>query len=194
MKTSPRVLPLFRSDGQARVLTQVFLRGGDEGVSLTEIAARANLSASAVHHEVVRLERAGLVRSRRVGRTRLVQADGRSPFHRDLTSLLLKAFGPEVVLREELQAVAGVDEAYVFGSWARRYAGESGPAPGDIDVLVVGRVDPDAVYAACRRVESRLGLEVNPVVISPTEWDTPRSTFVEHIRESELVPVVGELE
>ena len=43
-----------------------------------------------------------------------------------LTELLLRSFGPRQMLTEELEGVEGIEEAYLFGSWAARYAGEAG--------------------------------------------------------------------
>jgi predicted nucleotidyltransferase len=187
MKTLPRGLPLFRSDGQAQVLAEIFV--GAEGVSLSEIARRRGLSPATVHHEVDRLERAGLVRSTRVGRTRVVHPDESSPVFLELSSLISKTLGPLTVLTEELEAVSGIAEAYIFGSWARRYAGEPGPAARDVDVVVIGDPTPDDVFAACRRAEDRLKIEVNPVLLTFEEWSEDASPFIEQLKDDPLVPV-----
>jgi hypothetical protein len=47
------------------------------------------------------------------------------------------------VLAEELGGVEGIDSAYLFGSWAARYAGEAGRPPADLDVPVIGATDRD---------------------------------------------------
>ncbi|HEU4753772.1 MAG TPA: nucleotidyltransferase domain-containing protein, partial [Armatimonadota bacterium] len=143
-----------------------------------------------VQRELARLERAGLLRSRRIGRARLVRADEGSPYHRELRALLEKAFGPEAALRELLSDVNGIEEAWIFGSWARRYLGEEGAPPGDIDLLVVGAPRPDDLYRACRRAEARLGLPVNPSVVSPAEWESTESGFVRAVREEPRVPLL----
>ena len=36
------------------------------------------------------------------------------------------------------RAIRGIGEAYLFGSWARRYVGERGAPPGNIDVVIIG--------------------------------------------------------
>ena len=74
------------------------------------------------------------------------------------------------MLGHALGAVEGIDEAWVFGSWADRYIGHPGPPPADIDVAVVGTASLNAVRAACRALEPRIGLEVNPVVLSRRQW------------------------
>jgi len=57
----------------------------------------------------------------------------------------------------------------IFGSWAARYRGTVGPRPYDVDVLVIGDIERAAVYAAADRAETRLGMQVNPVVRSAAQ-------------------------
>jgi predicted nucleotidyltransferase len=163
------LLPLFRSRLQAALLARLFLLAPD-GESLAELARRLDADPASVQREVSRLENAGLLASRRVGNARIVRADPASPIYPELRALLEKAFGPAPLLEAELSLVPGVREAYIFGSWARRFAGEPGALPRDIDVLVIGTADPDDVYRAVQAVEDRIGIEVNPVVIDEDEW------------------------
>ena len=73
------------------------------------------------------------------------------------------------VVAEEFAGIEGIDEAHLFGSWAARYAGEIGRAPGDIDVLVIGAPDRDVAYEAAERASRRLAHEVN-VTFRSREW------------------------
>ncbi len=66
----------------------------------------------------------------------------------------------------------GVEQAYLHGAWAARHLGEQGRAPGDIDVLVVGRSARAHVDAALDGLEDRLGREVNVTYVSPERWAT----------------------
>jgi predicted nucleotidyltransferase len=61
------------------------------------------------------------------------------PDTRDLVTVVL---GPAEVLSQELYGLKEISGAAVFGSWAARLAGEPGPSPADIDLLVVGRPRP----------------------------------------------------
>lgn len=186
----PPLLPLFRSNAQARLLTRIFLEGEPSGVPLGRLAAETAIAPATAHREIGRLEEAGLVQSARVGRERRIAANRASPFYPELDRLLLKAFGPAAELAEALDGVDAVDAAYVFGSWARRYRGEPGPYPQDIDLLVVGQPNPDDVYAACRRVEERIGFPIDVTILSPDEWLRPDSGFVRSLRTQPLVPLV----
>ncbi|HET9773041.1 MAG TPA: helix-turn-helix domain-containing protein [Acidimicrobiia bacterium] len=185
----PPLLPLFRSEHQLRLLGELFVYVG-EPRSVSELAAATAIPQATVSREVARLEEAGLLRSARRGRLRLVEPNDQLPYHHDLRSLLLKTIGPVAVLRQELSGLSGVDEAYVYGSWAARYHGEPGPAPRDIDLVVIGDPDLDALYAACRRAERELRIDVNPVVRSPAEWQRRQPGFLADVRKGALVSVV----
>jgi len=70
--------------------------------------------------------------------------------------------------------------------------GDAGPAPHDIDVMVVGKPDVDAVYEACTRVEAAVHRPVNPTILTPEEFAAP-SAFLDHVRSGLAVSVIGEL-
>lgn len=188
--SSPPLLPLFRSEHQLRLLGELFVYAPDPR-SVSELANVTGIPQATVSREVARLEEAGLVRSRRRGRLRLVEPNDQLPYYHELRSLLIKTIGPAAVLAHELSRVAGIDHAFIFGSWAARYHGERGPAPHDIDLVVIGEPDLDALYAACRRAEAELRLDVNPVVRSKAEWRRRGSGFLADVRKGPLVPLGG---
>jgi DNA-binding transcriptional ArsR family regulator len=86
------MLPLFRSQTQALVLTRLLLGPGEE--SITDLANTVGAYKNAVKHEVDRLEAAGLVSSRSVGRSRLVSVSAEEPVRGILLDLVLHTYGP----------------------------------------------------------------------------------------------------
>ena len=183
--------PLFRSDGQARLLAELFLSGTDE-LNLNELATRAGLAYGTVHREVRRLLDAGLLSERRVGQARLVRPNPESPLTQPVRDLLLVSAGPVPLLAAELRDIAGVQAAFLYGSFAARMRGEPGTAPNDIDVMVVGTPDPMAVYEACQRVGDQVGREVNATIMTPDELEE-HSGFLAQVRRSPTVAIVGDL-
>ena len=189
MRTSaPQLLPIFRSEGQGRLLARVYLRS-DRPATLADIARELQLDDGGLTREADRLERAGLIRSERVGRSRTLRPNEQSPYYPDLYSLLLKGFGPAALIGPALAGIAGVERAYLFGSWAARYSGEPGPAPGDVDVLVVGVPDRGDVYRAADALSDILKREVNPTIVSPERWDASEESFIRDVQDSPLIPL-----
>ena len=181
------MLPLFRSQTQALVLTRLLLGPGEE--SLTDLAIAVGTYKNAVKHEVDRLEAAGLVSSRPVGRSRLVSVSAGEPVRSILLDLVLHTYGPIHVVGEELSGVAGIAAAFIYGSWAARYVREPGPPPGDIDVLVVGDPDRDDLFDAVGRATTRLGKEVNVHVVTAAAWAKPKGAFLSAVKANPLAIV-----
>ena len=167
--STPSLLPIFRSRQQAELLALV-LGSTDTEFSLTDLAAQLSMPVSSVHREIERAESAGLVESRKIGNTRLVQANTESPYFKGLAEVLIRAFGPPQVLKEVLSPMDGIESAYIFGSWAASLAGDDNGRPvGDIDLLVLGSPDRDALYQALSTAEQRLGRPVQATV-RPAAW------------------------
>ena len=161
----------------------------DQEFSLTDLAARLAVPLSTLHREVVRLDEAGLIVSRTLGRYRLVRVNTSHPASPALTRLLEVTFGPRAVIAEEF-AIPGCEQVVIFGSWAERYAGAPGPPPRDIDVLVVGEVDRADLYESADRAHARLGIEVNPVVRTGEQWADPADALVAQIRSAPFTVVL----
>ncbi|MCA1842719.1 MAG: winged helix-turn-helix domain-containing protein [Actinobacteria bacterium] len=188
-RPTPSLLPILRSRQQGEILTAVL---GDPELehSLTSLAGRLRLPYPSVHREIERAEQAGLVTSRRLGNLRLVKANPQSPYYASLTDVLLKAFGPPVVIATELAGVVGITDAAIFGSWAARYHEQQGPRPvGDIDLLLLGNPDRDALYEAIARASDHLGREIQVTIRKPGWLATGTGTFHDTVTSRPLVTV-----
>ncbi|WP_428117230.1 ArsR/SmtB family transcription factor [Candidatus Poriferisodalis sp.] len=193
-RSAPALAPLFRSDQQLRILGVLFAGTGDE-LTVGAIAERARVAQATASREVARLEEHGLLVTRLLGRNRLVRPNWDLPWAPELRSILLQTVGVLGRLGDALAGVEDVDDAFVYGSWARRFVGEPGLFPNDIDVAVIGIAPLRVVRAACRDVEEDLRVEVNPIVIDHESWDSPSpEPFVAQIREQPLAPIMLEVE
>ena len=188
-RSAPALVPLFRSDQQLRILGVLFTAAGDE-FTIGELAERAEVAQATVSREIARLEEHGLVVTRAMGRNKLARPNWDLPWARELQSILVQTVGVLGRLGEALSGLQGVDEAFVFGSWAARYQGEPGPPPHDVDVVIVGDAALRTVRRAVRDVEQDLRIEINPTVTNRDRWDAEdRDPFTSQIRDQPLVPI-----
>lgn len=189
VQAASQLLPPLRSAFQGELLTWLFLHPDDE-YSATDLAKRFGVSLATASREADRLAAAGLVSTRRTGNLRLLRARTDSAIARPLTDLLAVTYGPLAILGDLLSRVSGVDEAYIFGSWAARYLGEPGPVPRDVDVLAIGEADDDDLYDAAQAAEERLGREVDIRRVSPETWGhSAADPFLESVRSRPTVPL-----
>lgn len=181
-------MPLLRSRAQGALLALLYLHP-DRDYSLSEAAREIGASIKVVHTEADRLTAAGLVTDTRRGTSRLLRAATDTPVARPLTDLLASTYGPLPVLTDILSGIGGVEAAYIYGSWAARYAGEAGGIPNDVDVLVIGTASLDELDDAADRAQRRLRREVNVRQVSPGYWEDPdpADPFMKHVRERPLV-------
>lgn len=189
MRTS-ELLPILRSRVQGDLLAWCFLHP-DLEASVTALARHCNAAVPTVQHEVARLVDGGLLLDRREGNVRLVRANTTTALARPLTELLMLSYGPRPVLTEALADVAGIDAAYIYGSWARRYEGENGPIPDDIDVLVVGNADRETLHDISLTTSKLLQRDVNIGRVSTKTWGAGTEPFVKTLQAGALVQVVG---
>jgi hypothetical protein len=140
-----------------------------------------------VSTEVNRLVTAGVLADERVGRTRLVRANAAYRLLDPLARILAATFGPEPVMTRLLTGVSGIDAAFIYGSWAARFAGTPGRQPGDVDVLAVGMPDRAELNEVVDAAESELGLPVQITRVSSKAWERAVEPFIRTIKDNPLI-------
>lgn len=191
---APALMPVFRSQNQGEILA-LLLSDPTAEYNLTELAgilgtADHPVAKQSVQKEVDRLVDAGILAQRYQGRNRLVRANTDHPAAEALTQLALVTFGPHTVIADEFSGLPGAEDVVIFGSWAARYRGETGHAPADIDVLVIGTAGRMATTDAARRAEERLRIPVNAQTCTADQWRDPQNwTLLIEIQQRPYVSV-----
>jgi DNA-binding transcriptional ArsR family regulator len=185
------LLPLLRSRSQGDILAAIMLDPEHER-SLSEIAEETGVSVATVLREVARLEEGGFVSTKRRGNTRLVRAITDTVVYKPLADLLAVTFGPVAVLRRTLTGIPGIDRAFIYGSWAARYAQRSGPVPNDIDLLVIGEVDRHVLADAVADAEAVLRREVNVRRVASDSWAKDDGSFKRTVLARPVVNLIGD--
>lgn len=177
--------PVLRSETQARLLAALLLQPGREA-SIADLAKETGSDPGNLHAEVERLVQADILADRRIGRTRLLRA-GDSPLIRALADLLVLGYGPKLAAERALNRVPGVARAFIGGSWAARYTGQSGPFPHDIDVIVIGNPDRDDTTDAITEALRHIGHDAQVIFRSDAAWREAEDAFTRTAKGSPLV-------
>src|SRR5665647_1223450 len=169
----PPLAPFLRSNTQGEILALLLL-APDVDRGLADVARAVAAPAAVVHKEVSRLVVAGVLVDSRQGRSRLVRANREYRLLRPLTELIAGTYGPVPVVTDALRGMPGIEVAYIYGSWAARYDGETGAQPRDLN---------EAAAAA----EERLRMPVNITKVSREAWDSSDDAFLRTVRSRPLV-------
>ncbi|MDR1151941.1 MAG: hypothetical protein LBK72_05620 [Bifidobacteriaceae bacterium] len=193
MKTRPPLLtPFVRSDAVGAILAETFADPESE-LSIAEVARRTKTLPAVAHKEITRLVDAAILLDRRAGNHRLVRVNVDHPLYGPMAEILAAAYGPVPVLRTLLSDLAGVDRAFIYGSWAARRMGQPGPPPRDVDVMVIGDLGLDDLVAVQESASERLRVEVNVHRCTPEAWaardDNP---FLATVSGRPMVWIVGD--
>jgi predicted nucleotidyltransferase len=172
-----------------RQLLSYYFTNPSARLHLRDVAQRLNVDPSNLSKEFQRLEREGLFRSEVSGRQKYFQLNPRYPLFDEVRKIVTKTIGAAPLISQSLKKIEGIDEAYLYGSFARNQQ----DAVSDIDVLVIGTPQEAALARAVSGLERQLGREVNYAVLSPKEFESRwarKDAFLESVWHNKRVPLI----
>jgi len=176
---------------QQRVLGLIFGQP-ERRFQSAELIRLAGSGTGAVHRQLQRLAKVGLVIVSREGNQKYYTARKDAPIFSELRGLVIKTVGVVDPIRAALAAIADdIDTAFVFGSVAKG----SEHAGSDLDLLVVtDKLTYADVYSALAAAERTLGRTINPTVFTRAEWKKKRTrhdSFAARIATQPRLFVIG---
>ncbi len=192
MKTKAALSDLLFPNQYRRKVLGLLLMRPEQQIHLRELARVIGAAPGTLKKELDALCEAGLLRAERVGNQVRFCANTAHPVFPELQALIRKTIGLADALRLSLAPLAGrIDAAFIFGSMAS--GTES--AGSDIDLMVVGDAGfaeiVDATYAA----QATLGREINPKVMSASEWQAKkaeRNAFLQDVLNKPRIMLIGD--
>lgn len=157
---------------------------------LRKLAEKLKIDPSNLSKELGRLDREGLFRSELSGRQKYFQLNREYPLFNEVRSIIAKTIGAVPLLAEFLKKIEGIEEAYLYGSFARNQQ----DAASDVDVLVIGKPKSDTLAETVHKLERQLGREINYTVLTRKELESRRGrkdAFLENVWNNKRVLLVG---
>jgi len=180
---------IFSSRLRAAVLSQMLPRPHLR-YSLTDLSRLLDLPISSLQHECYKLERLGLIESRRTGNTRQYRVVTEAPSYGPLGRLVAVAIGPEAALSAGLESVPGLETAFLAGS---PESSAENPARlvliGEIPLEEIDAIQDRAVIAANSSPES-----LETVFYRQDDWRervSQNSAFVMSLLNGPRIDLVG---
>jgi predicted nucleotidyltransferase len=179
----------FRSKAR-RLLLAYYFTNPAARLHLRDLAERLQIDPSNLSKELRRLERDGLFQSEVSGRQKYFQLNRKYPLFKEVRGIVAKTIGAGSLIAVALKKVKGVEEACLFGSFAR---GQQ-DAASDIDLLVIGKPGGYALSEAVRKLERSLGRDINYIILTREEFKARRArkdAFLEHVWHNKRVTLVS---
>jgi predicted nucleotidyltransferase len=178
----------LRSEARRRLLTYYFTNASARH-HLRDLAERLSTDPSNLSKELRRLEREGLFRSEISGRQKYFQLNREYPLFDEVRRIVGKTIGAVGVIRGFLKKIEGIDQAYLYGSFAKNQQ----DAASDVDVLIIGIPREEILAQAVRKLERQLGREINYTVLTPKEFESRRArkdAFLENVWHNKRVSLL----
>ena len=178
-------MPKTTSSAKNKILHHFFLNE-QKAVYINELARLIQADPKNVYRILVQLEQAGLLKSEFKGKERYFSSYTQNSLYKSHKDIFLKTAGLEQMLRERLKTVAGLTEAYLYGSYVQ---GNWGPLS-DIDLLLVGKHKGIEAQKVLYKMQKEVAREINAVNIRPEDFRKRKKNkdqFLQNIFEKKVI-------
>lgn len=156
---------LIKSKSRLKLLTW-FVTHPDERFYYRQLFHLLGIPHSAIQKELEGLTEAGFLCTTKQAGIRYYWVNKDLAIYPELKSIIFKTVGLADFLKDSLAEIGQVEVALVFGSVAKNVE----DVRSDVDLLVVGEIDQDALHEAIDTAEQAIGREINPTTFTRAEW------------------------
>lgn len=147
------------------VLGYLFLHENAE-LYVNEMARKFSLDDGNLSRKLKQLAREGILKCRDSANACYYSLNHEYPLLKEYKGIVLKTSGIEQKLRDALSGVQGIEQAFIFGSYAKG----SMDAASDIDLLVIGKHNTLALQKSIAVIQKGMDREINVISMGPEEY------------------------
>lgn len=178
----------FRSQITQKVL-QYFFVNPEAKKYVNELARILQVDAGNLDRKLKELEKNGVLLSEMLGKQKYYELNNHYPFLQELQKIFESQYGLVQKLKELLSSVQGVQEAYIFGSFAKK----TFQTQSDVDMLMIGNHSMREVQKIVIDLQEQIQREINIVHLSPTEFQLKQANndpFLDNIFKNPLIRLI----
>jgi predicted nucleotidyltransferase len=149
-----------------RKIVNLFFLNPHETLYINELSRRLALDKRNLVKKLHELDQIGILKNEKKGNLRLYGVNPEFPLYQEYRKIVLKTIGVEEKLRQIVRGTSGVEEAYIYGS----YALDAMSAHSDLDLLIVGNHEIKALQKKIVLLQREISREINSVNISEDEF------------------------
>ena len=185
-------LELTRSRLRKKILSYFFTNPSAK-LYLRETASILGEDAGNLSKELTKLEQAGVFISALRGNQKYFSLNKKYPLYKELRSIIFKTIGVEGSLNRIVNEVAGIEAAFIYGSFAMNKENSMS----DIDLFILGNPDEDSLMAKIDILEKKLRREINYNIHSRKEFREKvrkKDSFIMNVLKGSKLILKGSLD
>ncbi|MBD3250704.1 MAG: hypothetical protein GF381_04015 [Candidatus Pacebacteria bacterium] len=171
-------------------MLELFFLNPEEMYYVRQITRKISEEINAVRRELERMLGSGLLKSEERGNRLYYYLNKRYPYYQELMQMIAKSTGLGLKLRKKRRQLGSVKFVMFSGKFIRGIR----PTQDEVDLLIIGDVELQAVQKLMKEEEDKQGRELNYAVFSEEEFEfrkTRRDPFIMEILYGSRVMVIG---
>jgi len=158
---------------------------------LRELERILNFSVGNIRRELIKLESTGLFLSENKGNLLYYYLNQSYPLFKELKSIIFKTSGVPRMLHNVLEEFDDIDQAFIYGSFAKGEEREDS----DIDLLIIGEVNEDKLIEEIGKLERKLQREINYAIYEKEDFKKKKeegNSFILDISKEKKIFLIGD--
>ena len=176
-----------------KAILQLYFSHPEKKYYLRELEKILHFPVQNIRRELINLEKNGIFKREKSGNQVYYFLNMKSPIFSDIRNIVSKTIGIENQLRDALSRVSGIKKAFIFGS----FANGTQDSLSDIDIMIVGDINEDALIEKISRLESKFEREINYHIYSEKEFEErikEKNSFTSKILLKPVIFLIGKHE
>ena len=132
----------------------------------------------------------GILESEYRANARYFHINKRYPLYKELKNIVSKSAGVPENIAEALRGLNNIQFAFIYGSFAK----DKAHAASDIDLIIIGKPDENALIAGLDKLEHRLQREINYNLYSPEKFKSDikgKNPFLREVLNNKKMMLIG---
>jgi predicted nucleotidyltransferase/predicted transcriptional regulator with HTH domain len=178
----------LRSEITKKILNYFFINP-HESLYVNELSRKLNLDKRNLVKKIRELEKEGILVYQSRGNLKLYTINKKYPLYGEYRKIIITTVGFEGRLRNALQGMKGIKEAYVYGSYAK----DKMDVHSDIDLLVVGDESSVEVLRHIKGLQKEIEREINVVNMGEAEFRRRiknKDPFILDVRSKKQIKII----
>jgi predicted nucleotidyltransferase len=182
----------LEKSGLRRKIILYFFANPDSRLYVREIAKITGVDAGNLSKELLRLEGDGLFVSDHRGNQKFYVLNKNYPLYSELKSIVFKTIGVAGKLEGALEAIEGIQCAFIYGSFAEG----TEHAESDIDIMIIGNPDENRLIDKFDILEKEIGREINYNIYPRGEFKRRKArkdSFISNVLKRKKMILKGDM-